>query len=61
MGIAAWGIGMTLGYFSILIALSVVLLALAAISVFRPTERINFGLFKYASMYMLSSMLLMML
>jgi len=60
MGIAAWGIGMTLGYFRILAVLSLGLLALAIISVFKPAERINFGLFKYASVYMLSSMLLMM-
>jgi protoheme IX farnesyltransferase len=60
MGIAAWGIGMTIGYFRILIALSLGLLTLAGLSVFKPTERINSGLFKYASAYMLSSMLLMM-
>ena len=60
MGLAAWGIGMTIGYLRVLIVLSVGLLTLAAISVFRPTERVNFGLFKYASLYMLSSMFLMM-
>lgn len=60
MGVAAWGIGMTIGYLRILIVLSLGLLTLAGLSVFRPTERINFGLFKYASAYMLSSMLLMM-
>jgi len=27
--------------------------------IFRPSERVNFGLFKYASVYMFSSMLLM--
>lgn len=60
MGLAAWGIGMTIGYLRILVVLSVGLLTLAAVSVFRPTERVNFGLFKYASVYMLSAMLLMM-
>ena len=60
MGLAAWGIGMTVGYIRILVVLSAGLLTLAAISVFKPTERINFGLFKYASLYMLSSMILMM-
>lgn len=59
MGVAAWGIGMTVGYFRILMVLSLGLLTLSAISVFKPTERVNFGLFKYASAYMLSSMLLM--
>ncbi|HEX5809882.1 MAG TPA: UbiA family prenyltransferase [Anaerolineales bacterium] len=60
MGIAAWGIGMTIGYLRILIVLSMGLLTLAGLSIFKPTERVNFGLFKYASAYMFSSMLLMM-
>ena len=59
MGAAAWGIGMTVGYLRVLIVLSGGLLTLAAVSVFQPTERVNFGLFKYASLYMLSSMILM--
>ncbi len=61
MGWAAWGIGMEIGYLRVLLVLSAGLLTLALVSVFRPTERVNFGLFKYASLYMLSSMFLMML
>jgi hypothetical protein len=38
--------------------LSAGLLTLAAGSIMQPSERVNFGLFKYASLYMLSSMLL---
>ena len=60
MGIAAWGIGMSWGYLRLLCVLSAGLLVLALTLIFRPSERINFGLFKYASLYMLSSMLLMM-
>jgi len=60
MGFASYGIGMTIGYLRVLIVLSIGLLSLAVISVFKPTERTNFGLFKYASLYMLSSMILMM-
>ncbi len=60
MGLAGWGIGMELGYLRVLAVLSAGLLALAVVSVFRPTERLNLGLFKYASLYMLASMLLMM-
>lgn len=60
MGLAAYGIGMTIGYLRILLVLSIGLLFLAGASVFRPTERTNFGLFKYASLYMLSAMILMM-
>jgi heme O synthase-like polyprenyltransferase len=37
MGLAAWGIGVTIGYLHIL----------AAISVFKTTERINLRLLKY--------------
>jgi heme o synthase len=59
IGIAAYGVGMTWGYLRVLIVLSTGLFALAATSLLRPSERINFGLFKYASLYMLSSMLLM--
>lgn len=60
MGAAAIGIGMTFGYLRVLLVLSIGLLSLAACSVFKPTEKTNFGLFKYASFYMLSSMILMM-
>jgi len=60
MGIAGWGIGMTVGYLRILIVLSAGLLTLAIATLLRPTEQVNFGLFKYASVYMLSSMVLIM-
>ena len=61
MGLAGWGIGMTVGYLRILIVLSGGLFALAIVTLLYPSERINFGLFKYASLYMLFSMLLMMI
>jgi protoheme IX farnesyltransferase len=61
MGLASWGIGMDWGFLRLLGVLSVGLLALAASMIFRPSERTNFGLFKYASVYMLASMLLMMI
>ena len=60
MGMAGWGIGMTFGYLRILIVLSVGLLTLAVATLLRPSEQVNFGLFKYASLYMLSSMILIM-
>ena len=60
IGIAAYGIGMTWGYLRVLAVLSVGLLSLAVSSLLKPSERLNFGLFKYASLYMLSSMMLMM-
>jgi protoheme IX farnesyltransferase len=61
VAIAAYGIGMTMGYLRVLILLSVGLLVLASSCVLRPSGKINFGLFKYASVYMLSSMLLFIL
>lgn len=61
MGVAAYGIGLTIGYLRLMVVLSAGLLLLAAGSLLRPSERVNFGLFKYASLYMLSAMLLLML
>jgi protoheme IX farnesyltransferase len=61
IGLASFGIGMTWGYLRILIVLSIGLLALALTTMLRPSEKVNFGLFKYASLYMLSSMLLIMI
>jgi protoheme IX farnesyltransferase len=61
IGLAAFGIGMARGYLGILGVLSGGLLALAIGSLARPSDKANFGLFKYASLYMLSSMLLLIL
>lgn len=58
---AAIGIGMTWGALRLLAVLSAGLLSLALASLFSPNERLNFGLFKYASLYMLSAMLLLVL
>ncbi len=58
MGIAAYGIGMTWGYLRLLVVLSAGLLTLAISSLARPSWRANFGLFKYASLYMLGAMLM---
>lgn len=59
MGAAAYGVGLTVGCLRVMIVLSGGLLLLAVQSVVRPSERINFGLFKYASLYILSAMLLL--
>jgi protoheme IX farnesyltransferase len=53
-------IGLEWGFLRLLVVFSVGLLGLAIASVLIPSERINFGLFKYASTYMLGSMLLIM-
>jgi protoheme IX farnesyltransferase len=46
------------GFVWVLIAMSAGLFLLAAVSVLRPNERVNFGLFKYASLYMFGAMVL---
>jgi protoheme IX farnesyltransferase len=58
IGGAAAGIGMTWGYLRVLAVLSVGLFGLAIKALAQPSEKLHFGLFKYASLYMLSAMLL---
>ncbi len=58
---AAVGIGMMVGYLRLMAVFSGGLLLLAVGSILRPSERLNFGLFKYASLFMLSAMLLIIL
>jgi len=59
IGIAGVLIGMEWGFVRLLAVLSGGLFLLALASVVHPTERVNFGLFKYASLYMLSAMILL--
>ncbi|MES0362185.1 MAG: hypothetical protein ABUK20_14795, partial [Anaerolineales bacterium] len=59
MGLAAYGIGLTWGYLRLIVVLTGGLVFLALSTILRPSERTNFGLFKYASLYMLSVMLLL--
>lgn len=59
IGVAGILIGVEWGFVRLLAVLSAGLFLLAIASVFQPTERVNFGLFKYASLYMLSAMLLL--
>jgi protoheme IX farnesyltransferase len=59
MGFSAWLIGVSYLPFGGLLVLSLILFVLAVASVLNPNDRINFGLFKYASVYMLLAMLLM--
>jgi protoheme IX farnesyltransferase len=59
IGLAGILIGMEWGFVRLLAVLSGGLLMLAAVSVFKPAEHLNFGLFKYASLYMLSAMVLL--
>jgi protoheme IX farnesyltransferase len=58
---AGVGIGMAWGFLRLLGVLSAGLLMLAFAITFKPSERVNFGLFKYASIYMLAAMILVVL
>lgn len=59
IGTASVIIGVQAGALRLMTVLSAGLLLLSFATVFRPSERVNFGLFKYASVYMLSSMILL--
>ncbi|MBK6647981.1 MAG: protoheme IX farnesyltransferase [Anaerolineales bacterium] len=61
MIVAGIGIGMDWGFLRLLGVLSAGLLMLAVAITFKPTESVNFGLFKYASVYMLAAMILVVL
>jgi protoheme IX farnesyltransferase len=61
MTAATIAIGLTMGYLGILGVLSVGLITLALWSLKHPSNRVNFGLFKYASLYLLSSMALVLI
>jgi protoheme IX farnesyltransferase len=59
IGVAGVMIGIQAGFLRLMIVLSTGLLVLSLATVFRPSEWVNFGLFKYASLYMLASMILL--
>lgn len=59
IGIAGMMIGIEWGFLRLMAILSVGLLLLAIASILQPNERLNYGLFKYASLYMLASMILL--
>jgi protoheme IX farnesyltransferase len=52
-------IGLSAGYLRLIAVLTAGLLLLAFATLRVQTERVNFGLFRYASLYMLSSMLIL--
>jgi protoheme IX farnesyltransferase len=59
MGLASFWIGASAGVLSLLIVLGTGLLILALTSIARPSDKLNFRLFKYASIYMLGAMVLL--
>jgi protoheme IX farnesyltransferase len=61
MGTAIIRLGMSFGCLTLFAALSGGLFFLVLASLIKPSDRVNFGLFKYASLYMFGSMLLLIL
>jgi protoheme IX farnesyltransferase len=61
MLLAAWQIRMPWNYFHIALWLGGALFGIALLSVVRQSPKLNFALYKMASLYMLSSMILIML
>ena len=59
LGAAAYGVGLTWGFLRLLAVLSAGLFMLAVYSLTSPSEKLTFGLFKYASLYMIGAMFLM--
>lgn len=59
MILAAIGIGTSWGYLRLLGVLSAALFLMALATLLKPSDKLNFGLFKLASIYMFGSMLLL--
>jgi len=58
IGLGIYALGLSWGYLRLLGVLTSGLIGLAVLSIYRPSEQVNFGLFKYASLFMLGSMLM---
>lgn len=59
MGVVILGVGITGGFLHLFGVVSLILVFLAVTMVTKPSNTTNFGLFKYASMYMLGSMVIL--
>ena len=58
IAIGLFSLGLSVGYLRMLIFFSSGLMILAVASIYKPSEKMNFLLFKYASVYMLAAMLI---
>jgi len=61
MVLAAWHMRLPWAYFHLALWLGIALLALTFVSLAHRSPKLNFGLYKFASLYMLGAMLLIML
>ena len=58
IAVGLFSLGLSVGYLRTLLFLSSGLMVLAVTSVYKPSDKMNFLLFKYASVYMLAAMLI---
>jgi protoheme IX farnesyltransferase len=61
MGASAHGISLSWGYMRVMAVLALGLLGLAITSAVKPSQKLNFGLFKFASLFMLGAMVMIVL
>ncbi|MBI5653422.1 MAG: protoheme IX farnesyltransferase [Chloroflexi bacterium] len=61
MLLAAWNIRLPWNYFHVALWLGIILIGFTFLSVARESSKLNFGLYKFASLYMLGSMMLIMI
>lgn len=59
--LGCFALGLETGYIRLLTVLTAGIIGLSVFSIYKPSDRVNFGLFKYASMYMLGAMLMLVL
>jgi protoheme IX farnesyltransferase len=61
IALGCFALGLEGGYIRLLSVLTAGIIGLAVFSIYRPSDRVAFGLFKYASLYMLGAMLMLVL
>ncbi len=61
IALGCFALGLEGGYIRLLSVLTAGIIGLAVFSIYKPSDRVDFGLFKYASLYMLGAMLMLVL
>ncbi len=61
IALGCFALGLEGGYIRLLSVLTAGTIGLSVFSIYQPSDRVDFGLFKYASLYMLGAMLMLVL
>ena len=61
IALGCFALGLEGGYIRLLSVLTAGIIGLAVFSIYKPSDRVDFGLFRYASLYMLGAMLMLVL